>query len=336
MASGADKNRQENRRGRRVWVMLLVSVKDFFHDQGPKWAAAIAYYSLLSAFPLMLAAASIAAYFVEPEWAVEQLSQILQQFLPEATERVESIVESAVEARAAAGVLSFAGLLWTGTRVFGAMTVALNIAAGAEEHYGPIKRFGIEILMLLTLGVIFVLAFAGQLTIGFLWQMLGREAGTLSYAVVNQVLPIALLFLAFFLSYRFVPRRRTDWQAALMGSSVAIILFLLARFLFLYYVRRLGDYDVIYGSLGIAVVLLIWAWIVANILILGGEVTSHTQEMLIEGKPAEEVERGHLVRSPFGRFFPDREKVSRGDGNHDAPPRTEKEESEQASLTTDA
>jgi membrane protein len=336
MAAQADENRQGNRPGRRVLVMLLVSVKDYYHDQGPKWAAAIAYYSLLSAFPLMLAAASIAAYFVDPQWAVEQLTQILNQFLPQASVRVEGIVEGAVEARATVGVLSFAGLLWTGTRVFGAVTVALNIAAGVQDHYGPIKRFGVEILMLLTLGVIFVLAFAGQLTIGFLWELLGRETGTLAHAIINEVLPITLLFVAFFLSYRFVPRRRQDWRAALVGASVAVLLFLLARSLFLYYVQRLGDYNVIYGSLGIAVVLLLWAWLVANILILGGEVAAHTQEMLIEGKPAEEVERGHLIRSPLRRFFPDREKVSGAGGRREGAPSREREGTEQAGLKTEA
>ena len=163
--------------------------------------------------------------------------------------------------------------------------------------------------MLLTLGLVFALAFAGKPSVRLLWQLLGREVGTATFGLVNEVLPIVFFFAALFLSYRYVPRRRPAWQAALVGASVGIVLFLAARSLFFYYLGRLGDYDAIYGSLAMAVVLQVWAWLVANILILGGEVSAHTQEMLIEGKPGEEVERGHLIRSPLRKFFPDSEKI---------------------------
>ncbi|HSJ52577.1 MAG TPA: YihY/virulence factor BrkB family protein [Anaerolineae bacterium] len=308
MASGKEEERRE-KPVRRFFLMLLVAGKDFFHDNGPKWAAAIAYYALLSAFPLMLAAASIAAYFVDPQWAVDQLTQAMDELLPEASGQVEDIVQGAVETRVTASLLSFASLLWTGTRVFGAITVALNIAAGSEQSYGPLRRTLVEIIMLLTLGVVFVLAFVGQPASRWLWQVLGREAGTWTFRLVNEGLPIVFLFAAFLLSYRFVPRNRPTWRAALAGASVGILLFLAARALFLYYLRRMGDYNLIYGSLAIAIILLLWAWLVANILILGGEVAAHTQAMLVEGKPAEEVERGHLIRSHLRRFLPDSEKA---------------------------
>ncbi len=305
----ASEERTGKKAKQRFHIMLLVSVKDFYHDQGPKWAAAVAYYALLSAFPLLLATASLAAYFVEPAWAVDQLTPVIDEYLPQAAGQVESIVKGALEARGAIGLVSFLSLLWTGTRVFGAVTVALNIAAGVEDQYGPVKRFGWEILMLLTVGLVFVLAFAGQPSVRLLWQVLGREVGTVAFQLVNEVLPIVLLSAAFLLAYRFVPRSRPDWPSALVGASIATILFLVARSLFFYYLGRLGDYDQIYGILATAIVLQVWAWLVANILILGGEISAHTQEMLIEGKPAEEVERGHLIRSPLRRFFPDGEKV---------------------------
>lgn len=309
MPSGTEEARKRDKPLRRFVIMLLVAVKDFFHDNGSKWAAAIAYYALLSAFPLLLAAASIAAYFVDPTWAVDQLTQAMDEFLPQLSNQVEDIVQGAIETRVTASLLSFASLLWTGTRVFGAIAVALNMAAGSEQSYGPVRRIVVEIIMLLTLGVVFVLAFAGQPLSRWLWQVMGREAGTWTFRLVNEVLPFAFFFAALLLSYRFVPRNRPSWRAALVGATMGTLLFLAARTLFLYYLRRVGDYNLIYGSLGMAIVLLLWAWLVANILILGGEVSAHTQEMLIEGKPAEEVERGHLLRSRLRSLLPDSEKA---------------------------
>jgi hypothetical protein len=111
--------------------------------------------------------------------------------------------------------------------------------------------------------------------------------------------PGVLLFIAFLLTYKFVPRREVDWRAALPGAVLATVLLLAARPLFTGYVEGFADYNLIYGSLGVLVVLIIWTWIMAMILLFGGEVVAHIQMMLIEGLSAEEVERRHKLRSPI-------------------------------------
>ncbi|MHB0859605.1 MAG: YihY/virulence factor BrkB family protein [Anaerolineae bacterium] len=76
------------------------------------------------------------------------------------------------------------------------------------------------------------------------------------------------------------------------------MLIVLGQLLFSYYVSRFGDYSVIYGSLGIVIIMILWVWIVALITLFGGQVASHAQMMLTEGRTAEEVEERHLARSP--------------------------------------
>jgi uncharacterized BrkB/YihY/UPF0761 family membrane protein len=58
------KSKDPNFSFKRIGQLFFLSGKDFFIDNGPQWAAAIAYYSLLSLFPLLLAITSIGAYFV--------------------------------------------------------------------------------------------------------------------------------------------------------------------------------------------------------------------------------------------------------------------------------
>ena len=71
-----------SRRGlERTGQVLVQTFKHFTKDNGPQWAAAIAYYSLLSIFPLLLGAVTIAAYFVDRQWALEQGS-LLSSFNP--------------------------------------------------------------------------------------------------------------------------------------------------------------------------------------------------------------------------------------------------------------
>ena len=60
---------------------FIQALKDSFADNATQWAAAIAYYSFLSLFPLLLAAVSLSAYFVSPDWAVGKAILLLGEFV---------------------------------------------------------------------------------------------------------------------------------------------------------------------------------------------------------------------------------------------------------------
>jgi membrane protein len=289
----------------RLGQMLFLASKDFFHDHGPQWAAAIAYYSLLSAFPLLLLLSAIAAYFVDPQTAIDQVTQLVGELLPQGSGQVQSVVKGALQARGTVAALSLPGLLWTGSRVFSAVTTGLNIAYDVDETYGFLKRTLLQLAMMASVGLAFVLAFLANPATRLVWNGLNLPAQGLAFRATRQVLPIALLLLAFYLAYQLVPRKRIGWRPALLGAGLATLMFLGARPLFTYYVSRFAQYNLIYGSLAIAVIIVFWAWIVGLILLLGGEIASHAQTMLVEGRPAAEVEAGHLLRSPVRKVLPD-------------------------------
>lgn len=155
---------------RRTGQVVVQSVKDTFIDSGPQWAAALAYYVLLSAFPLMIIAVSAASFFTDTETIlVERLTASLALWVPQ-EDRIEEVVQQAVASRGQIGTLAFAGLVWSGTRVFGTLTRAMNIAFDADESYGFIKRFLIEFVMLLTIGLVFISALASGFLTGLLWD----------------------------------------------------------------------------------------------------------------------------------------------------------------------
>lgn len=279
--------------------VVALSIRDLFTDSGPQWAAAIAYYAMLSAFPLFLIAAAIGSYFVDPQWAVDHLTSALGDLLPQ-EDKVRDLVNNAISARGQVGLIAFAGFAWTGTRVFGTLTRAMNIAFDADESYSFLKRIVIEAIMLLSIGGVFVVAVSSGFVTSLLWdalQFLPSDQNIL-YNVITLLIQVALLVFAFFLIYRFVPRTNQDWRSAIAGAVSATVLFLIVSPLFQYYVSRFGNYNLVYGSLAIVVILLIWVWLVALITIFGGEIASHTKAMVIDGKSAEEVRRAHEDRDP--------------------------------------
>src|SRR5205085_10173237 len=96
---------------------FIQALKDSFADNATQWADAIAYYSFLSLFPLLLAAVSLSAYFVSPDWAVGKAMLLLREFVPEGDAAVQRIVRDAIHnAHPFAGVISLLLLLVLGSR----------------------------------------------------------------------------------------------------------------------------------------------------------------------------------------------------------------------------
>ena len=205
-----------------------------------------------------------------------------------------------MKTRGEAGILSILVLLWSGSRVFGVITKALNIAYHVSEPYSFLRRTLIEMLMTLTIGILFILAVGSRLVIGFIQSFIQIPAlqEDVFYRLLSFIVPLVLLLLSLFLTYRYVPRRRVTWWAALTGAIVFTLLFLIAQPVFVGYIQRFANYSLVYGPLAIVITLVLWTWIVANILLLGGELVSHIQDMVVEQKSQREVERQHEERDP--------------------------------------
>jgi len=272
---------------RLVGNALVQAVRDTFADNATQWAAAIAYYSFLSLFPLLLAAVSLSAYFVNPDWAVGKAIVLLRELVPEGDDAVQRIIHDVVHAaHPYAGIVSLLVLLVLGSRAFGALSRALNIAYEGVQTGSMVARIAIEVGMMAAVGVLFLGTLFSHYLLLFLWtavRLFPGDPGP-SFAVIVQLIRAVLLLTAFFLIYRFVPRRRLHWKSIAVGAIVATVLFIAARPLFYGYVENLANYNLMYGGIAIAVVLLAWGWVAAFITILGGEMASHFQTMVLEGK----------------------------------------------------
>lgn len=285
---------------RRLGRLLIQSGKDLLTDDGPQWAAAVAYYALLSVFPLLLSGASIAALFVDQDWAIGRLTEAVGPFLPSGESYIDRTVRGAVEARGPAGLLSTLLLLISGSRVFGTLTRALNIAFDVDTNYSFWKRWLVELGMVLTLGLMFLAALISGPALALVSKLthLPVELSGAAFWILRWLAPPVLLALSLTLCYRFVPRKRPDWTAAAGGGCLAALLLTLAQPLFGYYLREFAGYNLIYGALSAGIALLVWAWIGAVIVLFGGEVASHMQMMWLEGQSARQVQDRHEQRSP--------------------------------------
>ena len=273
--------------------------RDFVIDDALNWAAGIAFYGVLSVFPMVLAGVDLATWFVDLHGASQRASELLRHVMPRA-DIVRDIIEKAISDRHHISVVSFAFLVYAGGRVFSILIQALNIACDLDEINGFFRRLLVETEMLVFIGMFFM----GALVVSLARPLLGDPLGPLPQLkgvvleVTDWTLPPLLLLGGFFCLYKFVPRHRCNWQSALIGAGVATAGCVGAKPVFLVYIGKLTSYSAIYGWLTFGIVLMIWAQILSVITLYGGELASHVQMMVYEGLSGEEVSRRHRVRSP--------------------------------------
>jgi len=139
------------------------AAKNLYFGHGAEWAAALAYYSLLSVFPGALLGVTVASLFVDQGWAMQQIVGGVGHLLPTVSSVVAHDVSEAIAERGQVSVLALLFLAWTGSRVFSTLTHALDQALGrAPRHEGFFLSLAREVLLLGLTGVVLLVGtFAG-------------------------------------------------------------------------------------------------------------------------------------------------------------------------------
>ena len=110
--------------------------------------------------------------------------------------------------------------------------------------------------------------------------------GWLAQALME--IPVLLVnFLIFAVIYKYLPNTKTYWRYIWLGAVIAAVLFEAGKHLFIWYLDNFADYSELYGSVASVVVLMVWAYFSAFILILGAEIASEYRRLKLS------IERGH-------------------------------------------
>ena len=282
----------------RKWRLVLVETsRDLWAASILEWSASIAFYAVLSLFPLLTALLILASYLVDGNWATTLAVEFLGKYLPGGETEIRDIVASALSERRHLGVLSIVMFMFTGRRVLGVLTKSLNHVSDVDERRDPyMRRIAVEIAMLGGLVVLGALTLALQPFIGWLWQTVEQMPGPdrLMTGIVQGFFRILLLLTGFILVYVYVPRGERLWRAAMAGAVIATLLFLLAEGVFSLVIDRVwSTLSLIYGPLALAALLLLWAWYVAVITLVGSGVASHLRVMLLEHTGIDEARGLH-------------------------------------------
>ncbi|MDQ7799180.1 MAG: YihY/virulence factor BrkB family protein [Candidatus Edwardsbacteria bacterium] len=243
------------------------------HDTTQR-AAGVAYYAILSTFPLLLGLIAVFGYFLPSLNLQEELLIFVGKNLPGATDFLKQNIVSVVKLRGPVGVLSIVLLFWSASGMFGAIAQAINRAwdnrRGRRFYIGKAHEVG----MALGTGILFLSSLGASTLISISGEIFDLPPTFIVLVEVGSRLAAFLLLLAvFLLLYKFIPNVKTHWRYVWPGALLAAILFEIARTLFILYLEKYANYQLIYGSIASIIILLVWIYYSAFIMILGAEFT---------------------------------------------------------------
>jgi membrane protein len=291
----------------RIWWMILrrVWVKNSEHNLS-LLAAAVAFYAFLSFVPLMGALIMSYGLIADPASVADHMRLLIDLIPADAAGLVHSqlrqLTQSAADRKGLGLAVALLMALYGASRASGAMITSLNIIYEERDRRSYLRWSLVSATLAagaIVVGIVGLTA-ASLLSVSGSLIPHGGPVTALVLRISSWLLAAGLCMVTMGGIYRFAPNRAdARWQWLSLGSFVATLLWLGATILFGIYVARFGNYDATYGSLGAVVVLLLWLYLSAYAVLLGGLINAETERQTARdtttGRPLPMGERGATV-----------------------------------------
>tara|TARA_R110002072_G_scaffold48525_6_gene132772 strand:+ start:2717 stop:3727 length:1011 start_codon:yes stop_codon:yes gene_type:complete len=292
--------------GLRAWGQIALRVwKANGTDNLSVNAAGVAFYNMLAIFPAFTAfvmlygliadAADVQVYFVSMRNLIPNDAWILLN---------DQLTELAAQNNSSLGwglVFSLTLAIWSSGAGIRALMSTLNVVYGEREKRSVAVFLGTAIC--LTLGGLFVALLSLLFIVGTplaLQFFLLKESVEIVLDVIVWVVLAGMMMIGLAVLFRFGPSRRDAklrWLS--VGSVAATLVWVLASIGFSFFVRNFGNYQETYGAAGAVIVLLMWFWVTAYIVLIGAELNAQmelqTRHDTTEGPSRPMGERGAYV-----------------------------------------
>jgi membrane protein/epoxyqueuosine reductase len=267
----------------KVWVkarhVLRQALRNFLAEDSLMVSGSIAYHSLLAIFPLLLLLLGMSGLYIQRFEMAGHLSVVLQRYLPVRTDIIMQNLVGISRAYGRIGLLSFLLLLWSSSGVFVPLEKALNRAweVAEERAWWRSRLLALEMAVVVGCLALVAGAFVGvelffrsrlEAMLGPAW----RPVTVFLYHLLTLISSFAVALLAFLVVFGRLPNRPMNFRHALPGALLTAILWEAARLLFGLFLPFF-NYRQVYGSIGVMVSLMTWAYISSAVILFGAQVS---------------------------------------------------------------
>jgi membrane protein len=266
-----------------VWTILRATQRRIGKDNLSALAGGAAFQALLTLFPALTAIVSVYGLVADPNMVEQQIMTMKGILPPEAVTLIatwlQALVQGPPEKFGIGLIVSILLALWSMWTASAMLITAVNVCYG-EEETREFVSFNIRALALGTglalFGATAIALFAvlpaalALLPLADPWH---EVLGFLRWPILAGIAILALAII-----YRYAPdRAEPRWQWISWGAVAATALWLSGSLGFTAYVSEIGSYDKTYGSLGALIILLLWFYLTAYVVLAGAELNAEIE-----------------------------------------------------------
>lgn len=255
--------------------------QSFGESNAAESASSVAFFALFSLFPTVLFIISLASSILRDPSIQQQVLTYIDDFLPTAEDLVHQNLERALEVRGAVQLVSLVGLLWAASGVFTVLANNINRAWHSAEERNFFQGRLLALAIVIILSALFILWIVFTTLLSVLPLLEVPIFGTLNvydtyaWSILSRLIPSIFLLIAFVNLFRWVPNTKVRWREALSGALVSLIGFEMVTSGFQWYLTSgLARYQVVYGSLGAVVALMLWLYLSSVVVLLGAHLSA--------------------------------------------------------------
>jgi membrane protein len=284
------------RRARELALLTGLSawrgIVGFYRSDNLTYAASIGYYGLLSLFPFSLLALAIIGSVTADETDRNVVLGFVLRYFPKQFDFITTQLDAFRASTLTLGITGSLALVWGSLGVFGAISTAVNHAWGVEKQRSFWKHKLFSFLMLLVAGFVLIVAvllvWAAEVVratwfAGVVAQFPGLQV-LQGFALRNAT--TAMFILVVGLVFYFVPNAKVRFRDVWIGAFLTGLLWKAALVGFSWFIRDMGGFTRVNGSIAAVVVFLIWVYTQAVILLYGVQFTA-AYARLRRGRPEE-------------------------------------------------
>jgi membrane protein len=265
---------------REAWGLLRRAVADWLADGAPRLGAALAYYTLFSLAPLLLAAIAVAGLAFGEEAAQGRIVTELESLIGRSgAEAVQAMIESSrrPSSGVVASLVALATLLVGASGVFvelkGALNVIFDVRDAPSGLKGTLRARLAAFALVLAVGFLLLVSLIVSAALSAMGSRLSAlVAEPFVLQVLNAGLSLVVITVLVAMLFKFLPDTKLAWRDVWVGALFTSALFTVGKFLIGLYLGRSGVSST-YGAAASIVVLMIWVYYAGQIFFLGAELT---------------------------------------------------------------
>lgn len=262
--------------------VLVTAFNNWSRHRSARLGAALAYYSVFSLGPLLLIVISIAGLLFSEDAVRGSLTAQFRELLgPTGAQAVEAMLKGASSATAGGATAVF-GLLLLFVAALGVVVQlkdALNTVWDAPQPQGSgfrwyLRTYVISLAGVMALGFLLIVSLVVSTVLAAVTTWAGHVVGNeaLLGQAAGTVISLGLLTVLFAMLFKWFPDVPVRWRDVWVGALTAAVLFEMGKLAIAWYIGRQG-LESTYGAAASLVVLLIWVYYTAQIVLFGAELT---------------------------------------------------------------